>query len=110
MRSVSEYVQVERFVAGEPDAHGNESEAWLPPERVGIYAFDPGGTSEPAMDGHDRVISEPTVYLPAKEVLNPRDRVVARGVTYEVDGVTREWWHPRRARRGNVVSLKVVGG
>lgn len=110
MRSVSEYIQVERFVAGEEDAHGNEAEAWSPPERVGIYAFDPGGTSEPAMDGHDRFISEPTVYLPAKEVLNPRDRVVARGVTYEVDGITREWRHPRRARRANVVSLKVVTG
>lgn len=110
MRQISEYVQVATFNAGVPDAHGNVTESWSPPVEVGIYAFDPGGTSEPVIGGHDRSVSQPTLYLPSDAVLDPRDRVTARGVLYEVDGVTREWRHPRRARRGNDVSLKVVDG
>lgn len=111
MRRISEYVEVQRFAAGELDSHGNESESWGSPESVGIYAFDPGGSSEPVTDGHDRSVTEPTLYMPASVVLGPRDRVTARGVLHEVEGETGRWVHPRRARAvGNVAQLKVVSG
>lgn len=109
MRRVSETVQVQRFQAGAVDTHGNPAEAWDDPEDVGVYGFDPGSTSEPR-DGQDRVIVEPTLYLPHGVVLGARDRVTARGLLYEVEGVTREWRHPGGLRPGNVSTLRRVEG
>lgn len=109
-RVISEYVDHQGFAAGAVDAHGNPVESWSPPVEVGVYAFDPGSTSEPR-EGQDRVIVEPTAYLPADVVFGSRDRVTARGLLYEVDGVTREWVHPTDAtRRANVVTLRRVEG
>lgn len=109
MRRISEYVELTALVPGEEDAHGNVTDSYAAPVQVGIYAFDPGSTSEPR-DGGDRVIVEPTVYMPAATVFHPHDRVTARGVPYEVEGVTREWRHPNGRRKGNVVTLRAVTG
>lgn len=109
-RKISEYVDVESFTAGAVDAHGNPSEAWSSPISVGIYALDPGSSSEPR-EGSDRVIVEPTIYFPASTVLGSRDRVAARGLIYEVDGETRQWQHPTEpTRRANVATLRRVDG
>lgn len=110
MRRVSEFVEHERFLAGEEDAHGNPVEGWGPRVRVGVYAFDPGSTSEPRLPGHDRVIVEPTLYAPSGVVFGFRDRVMARGLLYEVEGDTRVWRHPTGLAPGNVVSLRRVVG
>lgn len=111
LRVISEYVTLEVFDAGATDAHGNESEGWLPASSVGVYAFDPGSSSEPREAGHDRVIVEPTLYFPADTVFGPRDRVTARSKRYEVEGETREWVHPTdTTRRANVVTLRRVDG
>ena len=110
-RVISETVSHQGFVAGASDAHGIPVESWGPGVEVGVYAFDPGSTSEPRNPGADRVIVEPTLYLPASVVFGARDRVVARGLLYEVDGVTREWVHPTdTSRRANVVTLRRVEG
>ena len=109
MRQVTESVSVATFQAGATDAHGNPAEAWGAPQQVGVYAFDPGATSEPR-EGQDRVIVEPTVYVPQTVTFGARDRVTARGLLYEVEGVTREWRHPRLGRIGNVASLRRVEG
>lgn len=109
-RPISEYVDVERFTAGSEDAHGNARKTWGPAESVGVFAFDPGGTSEPALAGHDRTITVPTLYLPSDMVLGSRDRVTARGVRHEVEGETRAWVHPKLGPIGNVATLKVVPG
>lgn len=110
MRRISETVLWESFVSGAEDPQGNEVEAWLPAVPVGIYAFDPGSTSEPRRPGQDRVIVEPTVYMPRTAIFGPHDRVTVRGLLHEVDGVTREWRHPNGQVKGNVVTLRRVDG
>lgn len=110
-RVISEYVQHAAFEAGVEDAHGNPVESWGDPVTVGVYAFDPGSSSEPRTPGHDRVIVEPTLYMPSTVVFGPRDEVIARGLRHEVEGETREWVHPTDAtRRANVVTLRRVDG
>jgi hypothetical protein len=109
-RPISEYVEHSVYVAGAEDAHGNATESWGDPATVGVFAFDPGSTSEPREPGHDRVIVEPTLYVPPDVVFGPHDRVAARGRVYEVEGETREWRHPDGSRKGNVVTLRRVDG
>lgn len=109
-RQVSELVQHGAFEAGAEDSTGNPVERWAAPVSVGVYAFDPGSSSEPR-DGNDRVIVEPTVYMPHSLVFGHRDVVWARGKRYEVEGETREWVHPTDiTRRANVVTLRRVDG
>lgn len=110
MRRISEYVDWQAYQGTGEDAHGNEVESWADPVSRGVYAFDPGSSSEPREPGHDRVVVEPAVYLPTGTVFGPHDHVTARGLLYEVEGVTREWRHPDGNRPGNVVSLRRVEG
>jgi len=97
--------------AGE-DAYGNEIAAYgAAVTLVGVYGFDPGSSSEPRIAGQQRVIVEPTLYGPFDMPLLPQDRVVVRGLTYEVEGEARRWrhiWSNREA--GAVVSLRRVDG
>lgn len=110
LREVSEYVEHGAFHAGAEDATGNPVEQWADPVTVGIYAFDPGSSSEPR-EGNDRVIVEPTLYMPATVIFAHRDVVWARGKRYEVDGETREWVHPTDpSRSANVATLRRVDG
>lgn len=109
-RKISETVQHAVYSPSEADAHGNVVDHWDDPAEVGVYAFDPGGSSEPPIPGYDRVITTPTVYMPQTIVFGARDRVTARGVLYEVDGGTAVWRHPDGSQRGNVAALKKVSG
>lgn len=109
-RVISEYVEHEVFIPGGKDEAGNTVEAWLPPVTVGIYAFDPGSSSEPR-EGNDRVIVEPTLYMPSSVAMGSRDLATVRGKKYLVEGETREWVHPTdTTRRANVVTLRRVDG
>jgi hypothetical protein len=47
--------------------------------------FVPAGSVE-ILQGQDIVVSQDTVYLPAGTVVQPVDRIVVGGVTFEVDG------------------------
>lgn len=109
-RRISEWVWHAVFEAGAEDAHGNPVEGWLPGVEVGVYAFDPGGSVEPLIPGHDRVVTEPTLFVPNGVVFGSRDRVTARGELFEVVGDTAVWRHPNGKRPGNVVNLKRVEG
>lgn len=109
-REVSEYVERRAFDADGTDAHGNDGESWGEPEPVGIWAFDPGSSSEPRLAGQDRVIVQPTIYFPAGTIFGEHDLVKVRGLDYEVEGETREWRHPNSAFAGNVVTLRRVEG
>lgn len=109
-RRVSEFVERQVFVSGVEDAHGNPVDSWLPAVSVGVFAFDPGGSVEPLVPGHDRVITEPKLFAPEGVVFASRDRVVARGLLYEVEGDTAVWRHPNGLRPGNVVKLRRVDG
>lgn len=109
-RRISETVQRRAFVAGAEDAHGNPVESWASGVSVGVYGFDPGGSDESRIPGHDRVITSPKLFVPDGVVFAARDRVVARGLLYEVEGDTAVWRHPNGKRPGNVVELRRVDG
>lgn len=109
-RRISEYVEHQAYVAGAEDRAGNTIDGWGAANSVGIYAFDPGSSSEPREAGHDRVIVEPTLYTPSTVVFDHRDKVTARGHLFEVEGDTREWRHTDGTRKGNVISLRRVDG
>lgn len=69
---------------------------WTSPAHLDIpgCAFDPGSSSEPLETGRTAVITQPTVYAPAGSDVLPADRMVVRGVTYEVDGRPASWVSP----------------
>lgn len=109
MRRLSETVQVESYIAGAEDSHGNEIDAWSPPVDVLIYAFNPGVTDEPPMPGHDRTVTTPTIYVPSAVILHPRDRVTVRGKRFDVDGDTLDFRNPFDASMdGNSINLKAA--
>jgi hypothetical protein len=110
MRRISEVVQRQVHSSGNADAHGNKVSTWASPVDVGVYAFDPGTTTEPRRPGQQRVITTPTLYFPSDTVFAPQDRVTARGLLYEVEGDTEQWRHPNGQVRGNVVALRRVTG
>lgn len=111
IRHISETVQHEIYAGTGTDAHGNVIDVWQSPVDLEIYAFNPGGTTEPAGSGSDRVITSPTLYLPSASVLSPRDRVTVRGLLYEVDGRTLDFRNPYDdSMNGNAVNLKAVEG
>lgn len=108
--SISETVQYQAPIVGAKNAHGNTTKTWADPVDVGVWAFDPGSSSEPREPGHDRVITDPTLYFPPEIALAADGRVTARGLLYEIDGETREWRHPSGRFTGNVVTLRRVTG
>ena len=111
MRRISETVQRRAFQAGAEDAYGNPVESWADPVDVGIYAFNPGTTSEPFLPGHDRVITLPAIYAPPGTVFATRDKVTARGVLYDVEGVVLDYRNPFDSSMDGVqVNLKAVAG
>ena len=96
---------------GAVDAYGNDTEGFADPVALTGFGFDPGSTSEPRLPGQDRVIVEPTLYGPFSMPFKPQDRVVVRGVVYEVEGVVRQWRNMFSNREaGAVVSLRRVDG
>ena len=110
-RTITETVQLSRFVGGAEDAHGNPVESWAAPVPIGVYAFNPGTTGEPFLPGHDRTITSPAIYAPTGTVFAPRDQVTVRGVLYDVDGVVLDYQNPYDASMDGVqVGLKAVDG
>lgn len=102
---------VRRFVAGVPDAHGNDAGEWTDLALLKGCAFDPGSTSEPRLSGQERVIVEPTLYAAYDAPVVAQDRLVIRDLTYEVVGVARRWENPFSGRQlGCVVTLRKVDG
>lgn len=111
MRYISEVVQHERYAGEVTDAHGNVKPAWDPSVDLGIYAFNPGTSGEPAVQGHERVVTEPTLYVPTGAVIGHQDRVTVRGKLFEVDGDLRDFRNPYGSvMDGCAVGLKAVTG
>lgn len=109
---MGEVVQRIPYVGGGEDVYGNETVAYgVPATLDGVYGFDPGSSSEPRLAGQERVIVEPTLYGPFDMPFLPRDRVIVRDQTYEVEGEVRQWRHMRTNREaGAVLSLRRVDG
>lgn len=85
---------------------------WSDPDETTITgcSFSPSGTSEDH-DGRDAVIQGPTLYTPPGADIEAADRVVVRGVTYEVEGEPADWRDPYSTRPvGLAVPLRVVTG
>lgn len=112
MRYISETVQLVKFAGSSEDAHGNAVAGWGAPTNLGIYAFNPSTSSEVLVDGHmHRVESSPTIYVPVGSGVAPRDRIVARGITYVVDGVEAAFRNPYDSSMdGDSIQLMVVTG
>lgn len=111
MLRITETVEREPFLGTTADDHGNAIETWGAPAPVGIYAFNPGTTGDSQESGHDRDISTPSIYVPSDVVMDPRDRVIVRGKTYEVDGDTLEFRNPFSSLMdGNQIKLRKVAG
>ena len=111
MRYESEVVSWAKFNGSVEDSRGDLIDSWATATDLGIYAFNPGGTSEPPMPGFDRVVTTPTIYVPSDKILAPRDRVTVRGKLFEVDGETSDFRNPYDSQmNGNSVNLKAVTG
>lgn len=90
---------------GDPD--------WTNPDDLDIdgCGFDPGGSYETPDPRRDSITSQPTIYAPADADIAAADRVVARGVTYEVDGRPALWRNPLTGwQPGLVVRLRLFEG
>lgn len=74
-------------------------------------AFNPGSSSDVAADGRSPVTTNPTVYAPAGADVKAGDRLVVRGVAYDVDGNPAEWRNPFTGwEAGLAVTLELVEG
>lgn len=74
-------------------------------------AFNPGGSSEPIQDARNAVVTKPEVYAPVDADVLSGDRLVVRGVTYEVDGRPSDWRNAFTGwAAGLVIALKGVEG
>ena len=85
------------------------TEDWSNPSSFDVAGcgFDPGSSGETLDLARNVLITQPKVYAPAGSDIVATDRLVVRGITYEVDGDVAEWrspftgWEP-----GIVVPLK----
>lgn len=87
--------------------------SWSSPSSLSItgVAIEPVGTFENVESGRERVDFDLRLYLPYQADVRPLDRVVVRGVTYEVTGERSDWRNPfSGAEPGSVVGLKRVEG
>lgn len=104
-----ETVTRQRAVQVSDPYSGETTASWTNPAEVTISgcAFDPGSSGETLDLARNVLTTQPKVYAPAGSDITAADRLVVRGVTYEVDGDVAEWrspftgWEP-----GIVVPLK----
>lgn len=108
---ISECVARHPRLTGTLDEHRNPIETFGPPETVGIIALDPGGSIDPHRAEHpERTITTPTIYALFGSPFLEHDHVLARGVTYVVDGKPARWVDEDGTEVGDVVKLRKVTG
>lgn len=75
-------------------------------------AFDPGGSREPVEVGRTQTVTTPKLYFRgARPDLHAGDRVLMRGVEFQVEGDPADWRSPYGTDLGGlVVELKRAGG
>lgn len=87
-----------------PDRRGHREPSWGQPEPVHGCLLAPGGGTEPAEAGRDKVTTTATLYAPPGTVIGPRDRVITPdGTTWDVDGPAQHW--PTSLGPGGVVAV-----
>lgn len=102
------------------DDHGNPLDSWVDAPGVAIpdCAYAPGfgksgrgGTSEPVEDNRNVVFTTPQLFCPPGTHITTKDRVVVRGLVFEVLGDPADWRHPMTGwGPGVVVDLERVTG
>lgn len=98
-------VEVVPFVADIDDDYGNATATYGPPVPRYVYGWAPAGSVEVQSYRHD-VKADLSVYAPADFVIDPRDRMVVGGKTYEVAGEPDDFNHgPFGWAPGVVVNL-----
>lgn len=70
----------------------------------------PAGSNEPLEVGRAPVDTDLNLYLPHGADVRPLDRVVVRGVTYEVRGERADWTGATGWTAGSVVQIRKVAG
>lgn len=91
----------------------SDSLNWTSPAAITItgVAVAPAGSNEPLEVGAATVDSDLTLYLPYGADVRPLDRVVVRGLTYEVQGERADWSSPYTGvNRGSIVLVRRVVG
>ncbi len=103
-------VQVLPHSAGAEDALGNPTDSWGPGRTEPVYGWAPAGTTEVNGSRH-AVTADLQVYVPSGFSCSPRDRVIAGGRTYEVQGEVEDFDHgPFGWQPGGQVNLRRVEG
>lgn len=100
-----------RYVAGPVDSHGNPTGTWPATVNVKVYGYGPPGLLMPVAEfGGTQVIQDLQIIAP-KFPVDPRDRFVVGGITYEVEGEVGDWtMGPFGFKPGMVIGLKRVEG
>jgi hypothetical protein len=86
---------------------------WDAPYELDIEGcgFNPGTSQEPLQDARNAVLTRPEVYAPPDADVLAGDRLVVRGVTYEVQGRPQRWISPFTGwTPGLVIPLELVEG
>lgn len=86
---------------------------WTAPDELAItgVAVEPLSTLEAQTDGRQRVELDLRLYLPFGADIEPLDRVVVRGRTFEVQGERSDWHNPfTGSEPGSVVVCTKVEG
>lgn len=100
---------------GVEDRYSNEDTdlTWEEPDELEVtdVAVEPLSTLETQTDGRQRVELDLRLYLPFGADVEPLDRVVVRGSTFEVQGERSDWHNPfTGSEPGSVVVCKKVEG
>lgn len=101
-----------RYVPGEQDELGIPLSSWVRlPDPLMIYEFEPVVVTEPAMNGHHRIIHTARVYAPFSSGVRARDRLELAGKLYEVVGDPLQWSNRHSGYiAGDVINLKLIEG
>lgn len=104
-------VQVERYISGATDSHGNPIAEWSTPETIADCALDPGSSEVTRDPGSGRVIVESVLYTPYGVDIGEKDRITISGAVYEVEGIAQQWRNPFTGHApGASVNLRLVNG
>lgn len=87
---ITESVTIRSRVAGADDPYGQPTYTWSESTVSGVLVAPRRGT-EDGTDLRQAVIVGLTAYLPKGTVIGPRDQVIVRGDTYEVEGEPGDW-------------------
>ncbi|MFI5783498.1 hypothetical protein [Nocardia sp. NPDC051570] len=108
-----------RHHAGALDAHGNPVEVFEPAlaepgAPAWVYGWAPVASTEPALPGHTRVVTEVDLYAAPGFTPGPRDLIdLPAGLAgrFEIIGETADYSHgPFDWAPGSVIRLKKVDG